>query len=98
MVNSRSRGLPLGTRSGGFNTNMEILQTILLPITVPLGLFIYFVYGKDSNDFGWYQRVWKGGSLFEKILGVLISPLVWFALAWLFLLSAKWDEILFINN
>lgn len=70
-----------------------ILHILFLPLIFLATVIICLVYGKDKDTLGWYQTVWQKGSTTEKVIAVLITPII-VPIAWIMdKLFDLWDGL-----
>lgn len=81
---------------------MKVIKTItfftFLPIIGLIYGFLWFVYGGHkgadlSQGKGWYNEVWDTGSMTEKMLAVLLAPII-FGLSFIMsLVFPVWEKL-----
>lgn len=79
---------------------MKLFKIIIFLVTgailYPLMLLTYFSYcsSHDSRDFKWFQKVWHERISLRKISAILIAPVYFGIVGFLFLAVPFWESLL----
>lgn len=68
------------------------IQLILFPIFAPIGIILFVVHDW-KNDKSWLHSLLESNNPFKWALFVLVAPIVFPLIAFMFIFFETWDEL-----